>query len=350
MKRLAVTLGVWAGCCLNAWAQTSPLPTLSAAEPMRFPVKVERIESVAVDGKGNAWFCDRGALAVLGFTPEGKALGSIKPPNGFQNPLLMSIEGDRLAVEDTNALLYLFSLPDGKEVGHLGPISLYNPAMGFLLTPHRYMFFGRGCRKESDIPTETSPGRTMTLFSTDLKGKDLVAAEEGTSTEEQLLSTMLFDQGYGVRWSDTLWAVTKCLPRQVKLVDEKGTVSKRSEPLGTLPKVTMADVTDLERQASISHSAPRVCGLLKVGKLLGILWQKPRPQEPQLEMEWMDGDLKVLGTTPVRLPSPLAPHDHILGAAANDRGTLYLVLVHRTGSMADPGTSTVYKVKVDLKG
>jgi len=345
-----VTLGMLAGCCLNVWAQTSALPTLSNAEPMRFPVKVERIESVAVDGKGNAWFCDRGALAVLGFTPDGKSLGSITPPGGFQNPLDMSIEGDRLAVEDANALLYLFSIPDGKEVGHLGPISLYNPGMGFLLTPHRYLFFGRGCRKEGDIPTETAPGLTMTLFSTDLKGKDLVAAEEGTSTQEQLLSTMLFDQGYGVRWSDTLWAVTKCLPRQVKLVDEMGKVSKRSDALGALPKVTMADVADPGRQASLSHSAPRVCGLFKAGKLLGILWQRHPQQGPQLEVEWMDGDLKSLGTTPVRLPSPLAPNDHILSAAADGQDTLYLVLVHRTGSMADPGTSTVFRLKVASKG
>lgn len=343
-------LALLAVCCLDVWAQPSALPILSSVEPVRFPVKVERIESVALDGKGNAWFCDRGAGVVLGFTPEGKALGSIKPPKGFQNPCLISIDGDRLAIEDANALLYLFSIPDGKEVGHLGPIFIYNPGMGFLLTPHRYLFFGRGCRKEGDLPSETAPGRTMTLFSTDLKGKDLIAAEEGTSAQEQLLSTMLFDQGYAVRWSDTLWAVTKCLPRQVKFVDERGKVSKRSDALGFLPKVTMADLMNPEREAAISGSVSHVCGLFQVGKLLGILWQRPRQPGPPLEVEWMDGDLKTLGTAPVSLPSPMLPNDHILGAAADDKGTLYLVLVHRTGSMTDPGTSTVYRVKVSSNG
>lgn len=294
-----------------------------------------QIDGIAFDNEGTLWVLDRLSAKLLAFDSELKLVRSLgRPGTGrdrLQQPVCFSIEGGRVALAD-EGMFKVFSLKDGKPLDALPSASqegaITVPASGFLLLPKRLLLIGQTYKDGQ--PVKPGAVKVSTLASISLKDKRWTFIDSEEVPAEERPALFLFGRGLGAFWPEQkAWVLTQKLPRQVLLVDQDGRVVHRSETVpAKLPNLGPMKSPQDHFGAYLKERF--VVALLPAGDKLAIVWHVPSGGSPRYEVEWMNRDLKPLGTTRLEFPVKFSSEDLFYSATVDAKGRALMLFMNRS--------------------
>ncbi len=344
LKKILVLLVISFSLAILA---VSPLPSIGPCTEVHLPAQPTCIEDIAVDSHGNLWLADRLSGAVACYSGDGKLLKRLgtEGEEKLEHPTRLSVCDERIAAADGNQAVKMFGL-DGRPMGQFATPT-FDPVSGILLTPKRMVFTGQGFQGFRPDPSKAYI--SMTLFSTDFKGRELKVARETKVNPGESAAFDMFAHGFSASWpGNGHWVVCRELPRKVLVVDEAGQIEEESNERGVLPSFPESILSDRVKVLQAVWDIPHVVGLIPSGPLLGVIWQRPPSSGSQLAVEWMDQRMNFLGETPLALPQPLGPMAFVRGVAVTPDGWLYVTVVQR--EIMDPGKSKIFRAKLYRPG
>lgn len=308
-------------------------PRLSAARRLFADAGPTAWVDFVPDEEGNLWCSDYSRNAVVKVGPDGRVrLAADGPPffpRRLEGPSFLWCRGPVLAVDDFNHRIYVVDLRKGRTVRSIpsvlpGDVHT-NPSFGFTLWKNRIWFLTPGF--QGAPPPFQKPAEVLTLFTTDLEGRDLKVLRRETWPAAERPGLLYFGKGFSVSLPNGGAAVCYQLPPRVVLLSPEGKVL-REEVVEDLPVpvVPLAALSDPSFEFELLAQTPHVVGLLAVRQWIALVMQRPSPNGPRLSVRWLSPSLETRKEEELPLPVPLSKRDIVARVAfAPPNGVLVLV-------------------------
>lgn len=305
------------------------------------------------DGEGNLWCSDASQRRIIKISLDTKKTDLLEAPGlfpeGLEGPGLLSLQGDRLAVDDQSQSIEIVDVKAKRHLRTLPFETLHgefriNPSQGFALWEDRILFAGLGF--QGPPPSFDRPAQALTLFTTGLDGRDMRILKRETLSAVDRPGRTLFGFGFTAPLPRDGMAVCWALPGKLLALRHGAKhLDEVAVPGLDVPAVPRDVLAREDLQAETLAATPHVAGLFTCKNWIGVVIQRPSPSGPRLSVSWFTTDLVQVREEGVDLPQPMTKWDFVVRAASISPGEVLFLIRHR-----EPGASPsarLYKSPVE---